>query len=70
MSDKLTKCSACGGRGYFRCDCWPGDCICEYGDETCDECGGDGFCDAADEQGCYWQDETTDAPPPSRGEGT
>lgn len=45
MSDKLTKCLACSGLGYHRCDCWPGDCICGHGDETCEECCGDGFID-------------------------
>ena len=35
-------CPCCNGRGYMRCDCWPGDCICGYGDETCEECDGDG----------------------------
>lgn len=34
----LRRCSACNGRGYTRCDCWPGDCICGFGDETCEEC--------------------------------
>ena len=42
---KLKKCPACNGRGYHRCDCWPGDCICSWGDETCEECGGDGYFD-------------------------
>ena len=36
------KCPCCNGRGYHRCDCWPGDCICGWGDETCEECCGDG----------------------------
>lgn len=34
----------------------------EFGDETCDECGGDGFADPGDEQGCYWPDETEGTP--------
>ena len=42
MSERETTCIACGGRGYFNCDCWPGDCICGFGDETCDECMGEG----------------------------
>lgn len=42
MSDKPERCPDCNGLGYIRCDCWPGDCICGYGDETCEECGGDG----------------------------
>ena len=45
MTDKLTKCPACDGRGYFYCDCHPGDCICGVGEETCDECGGEGIID-------------------------
>ena len=45
MADRLTKCVACNGRGYHNCECWPGDCICGFGDETCDECGGDGLTD-------------------------
>lgn len=42
---KLKKCPVCNGRGYLRCDCWPGDCICGWGDETCEECGGHGWFD-------------------------
>lgn len=49
MVDNLTKCSACSGRGYHHCDCWPGDCICGYGDEPCEECAGDGFIDGSDD---------------------
>lgn len=45
MTDKLTKCPACDGRGYFYCDCHPADCICGVGEETCDECGGEGIID-------------------------
>lgn len=45
MADRLTKCPACDGRGYFRCSCWPADCICAVGDEDCDECGGEGIID-------------------------
>ncbi len=45
MTDKLTKCTACDGRGYFYCDCHPADCICGVGEETCDECGGEGIID-------------------------
>lgn len=47
MADKLTKCLACDGRGYHCCECWPGDCICGFGDETCDECGGEGIIDTS-----------------------
>ncbi|WP_370312520.1 hypothetical protein [Sagittula sp.] len=42
MSDTGKPCSACHGRGYHNCDCWPGDCICGWGDETCDVCDGEG----------------------------
>lgn len=41
--DRPKRCPVCKGRGYHRCDCWPGDCICGYGDETCEECCGDGY---------------------------
>lgn len=44
MSDPK-RCPACKGRGYFRCECWPGDCICGEGDETCFECEGSGIDD-------------------------
>lgn len=37
------KCPVCHGKGYLRCDCWPGDCICAYGDECCDNCDGTGY---------------------------
>lgn len=47
MNEPLTKCTACDGLGYFRCDCWPGDCICGFGDETCEECGGEGIIDTS-----------------------
>lgn len=45
------KCPICHGKGYLRCDCWPGDCICGYGDETCEECSGHGFIDPDDDYG-------------------
>lgn len=45
MADRLTKCPACSGRGYFRCDCWPGDCICGQDEDTCWECVGEGWID-------------------------
>ena len=57
MADRLVKCEACDGRGYFRCDCWPADCICDEGDQNCFECGGDGFTDDGDDQDGYWPDE-------------
>jgi hypothetical protein len=52
MSERLVKCEDCGGKGYFRCDCWPGDCICDEGDEACFECGGDGFIDISEDHYC------------------
>lgn len=54
--DAPDRCPACNGRGYTRCDCWPGDCICGFGDETCEDCGGDGL---VDDDG--WDDFTEDA---------
>ncbi len=44
---EIERCPACRGLGYFRCDCWPGDCICGQGDETCEECGGEGIIDTS-----------------------
>lgn len=41
--DKPIKCDACNGRGYLRCDCWLGDCICGYDEEPCEECDGTGW---------------------------
>ncbi len=43
MSDEPKRCPACKGRGYFTCDCWPGDCFCGFGDESCEECCGEGW---------------------------
>ncbi len=45
MTDTLAKCAACNGRGYHRCGCWPGDCICGQDDEPCWECAGEGWVD-------------------------
>lgn len=45
MADRLTRCVVCSGLGYFRCDCWPGDCICGQDEEICWECDGDGWID-------------------------
>lgn len=67
MTDRLTKCSACDGRGYHRCYCWPADCICANGDEPCEECGGDGFIDPALEQGFYWGEDDRSPSPQARG---
>lgn len=50
MSDPMSKCPACRGRGYLLCDCWPGDCICGFGDEDCENCRGTGWIDPADEE--------------------
>ena len=36
--DKPRLCTVCNGRGYIRCDCWPGDCICGWDDEPCEYC--------------------------------
>lgn len=41
----LKPCPVCRGRGYFNCECWPGDCICGWGDEECEECSGTGDAD-------------------------
>lgn len=42
MADRIKSCRACDGRGYFRCECWPGDCICGQDEETCWDCDGEG----------------------------
>lgn len=44
------KCPICRGRGYIRCDCWPGDCICGWDDEPCDNCEGTGWIYADEEE--------------------
>jgi hypothetical protein len=51
-------CPACRGRGYTRCDCYPGDCICGWGDEECEECGGTG--DANYDADEYYEDRDND----------
>jgi hypothetical protein len=51
MDDESKPCPVCHGKGYRRCDCWPGDCICAFGDEDCDHC--DGY-------GRIWTDEEWD----------
>lgn len=49
MSDgKKKRCRVCYGRGYLTCECWPGDCICGFGDEECEACGGTGDADWRD----------------------
>lgn len=60
MGAELERCTWCGGRGYHPCDCWPGDCICGFGDEECEECHGEGFlyADEFDEwNDPYWDDD-------------
>jgi len=42
MSD-MKRCPVCRGRGALRCVCWPGDCICGWDDEPCEECAGIGW---------------------------
>ena len=39
---KPERCRVCHGWGYLPCDCWPGDCICGFGDEQCENCEGTG----------------------------
>lgn len=63
MTDRLTKCKACNGRGYFRCECWPGDCICGNEEELCQSCFGEGSYDAAYDD--YGYDDYSD-PEPSK----
>lgn len=45
ITSHLKDCPVCRGRGYRRCECWPGDCICGLDDIDCEECGGDGLID-------------------------
>lgn len=42
---ELRRCPVCHGRGYFHCECWPGDCICGLDYEDCEECRGTGWID-------------------------
>ena len=42
---ELIKCPDCNGRGYHRCECWPGDCICGRDDDDCENCNGEGWID-------------------------
>lgn len=62
MVDRLTKCTACNGRGYHRCDCWPADCICGQDEDTCFECDGEGIIDNfyADDFDCDCSNYETD----------
>lgn len=45
------KCPVCHGRGYRRCQCWPGDCICGEDDKDCEYCDGDGIVWVDDDDG-------------------
>lgn len=58
MTDDLKRCTACNGRGYFHCECWPADCLCGGDYEPCEECGGDGWVDPffAAEEDKYWRE--------------
>jgi hypothetical protein len=58
MSDAPKNCTACNGRGYIRCACWPGDCICGQDDIDCEACDGTGQDDAWDD--FYIGDDTRD----------
>jgi hypothetical protein len=60
-------CGHCNGRGYVRCDCWPGDCICGEDDRDCPVCDGEGdvwidddYWDGCDEAGPYDPCQTAD----------
>ncbi|WP_147335647.1 hypothetical protein [Pseudotabrizicola alkalilacus] len=44
------RCTICHGWGYIPCECWPGDCICGFGDEDCEYC----------EDGWIYDDEDDD----------
>ncbi len=55
--DRDRKCPCCNGRGYIICECWPGDCICGFGDMACEECAGTGDADFTDDEDFppgYW----------------
>jgi len=45
LATETEKCPVCYGRGYLRCACWPGDCICGEDDRDCEACFGTGFRD-------------------------
>jgi len=56
--EKPPRCPVCHGRGYLVCDCWPGDCICGYGDEECEYCQGHGEIHPDDDDPGYdWESE-------------
>ena len=59
------RCPVCRGRGALRCECWPGDCICGWDDEPCDNCEGTGWIDTSYDDECdpfYAQPEPTEEP--------
>lgn len=43
LANRPVRCQSCSGRGYHPCGCWPGDCLCGWDDEECEDCGGTGF---------------------------
>jgi len=49
MDEKPKSCTACNGRGYHHCECWPGDCICGWDNESCEDCEGSGLIYPEDE---------------------
>jgi hypothetical protein len=52
---KRPRCKVCHGLGYVRCDCWPGDCICGWGDEECEAYEGTGRILPDDYHGYEWE---------------
>jgi len=59
MGKSLKKCRVCSGRGYFHCECWPGDCICGSDDEDCEICEATGWIYTEDEDGLYETEPVT-----------
>jgi hypothetical protein len=60
MADARNKCPCCHGRGYTVCECWPGDCICGWGDSECEECGRTGDADwSEDDSFANWIEDDT-----------
>lgn len=57
-AETLKACPACNGRGYHRCECWPGDCICGRDDTDCDECRGEGWIDPTYDDSEYREQRT------------
>lgn len=58
MTNMSRKCPACEGLGYHLCACWPGDCICGFGDTTCEDCMGEGviYSDDDDDEYCDFRE--------------